>query len=386
MTNLMIELRQRHAEKIEAAQALSNQAEVDDRDFTEEEQAQYDGLLRDVEELNNRIGRLEKQSVLTETLQARQAPAHLQTPRGDNEQNAVWHYIRTGDGGGLREQRASNAVAMQVGTDAEGGYAVPTGHHDNIIARRDEDALAARLGIMPITGMGTTVNVPLDAEADGEFVVSAEEADHDLDSPALGTKAMTLVRYTKKIQLSWELLEDENSNLLAFLEDFVGRGMAKTHNNLLLTEVAANGTALNTFASATAIAVDELEPIVYNDNLDPYLDGNVAWVMRASVHGEILLLDDTSIRRYGSNQMGGPGPNLLGYPILYSAKAGATAASATSVYFGNWNYVGWRDAGMMNFLRDPYSYEAGIELRYQFRTVYGVLQAEAIGYGDHPSA
>jgi HK97 family phage major capsid protein len=199
----------------------------------------------------------------------------------------------------------------------------------------------------------------------------------------------TLVRYTKKIQLSWELMEDEDSKLMAFIENFIGRGLAKTHNNLLLTEVAANGTSLKTFASATAIAVDELEPVVYNDDLGDYLDeggSSVAWVMKRTVHGEIVLLDDANTRRYANNQMGGPGPELLNYPVLYSQKSGATAASTKSVYFGNWSYVGWRDAGMMNFLRDPYSYEAGIELRYQFRTVYGVLQAEAIGYGVHPSA
>ena len=384
--NMMIELRQRRATNIEDAEKMVIAAEVEDRDLTPDEQKVYDGLLTESESLRNRIARLEAGEKNKESLDNRTAPAVLKIKRGDTEERAIGHFIRTGDGGALREFRASNDTDMNIGTDADGGYSVPTGHYNQIIARRDEDAIAAKLGIMPIPGKGTTVNVPIDGEADGEFVSTAEGSDHDRDAPALDTKALTLVRYTKKIQLSWELLEDEDSNLMAFLSDFVGRGIAKTHNSLLLTEVAANGTSLNTFASATVIAVDELEPIVYNDALDPYLDGNVAWVMRASVHGEIALLDDANTRRYANNQQGGPGPNLLGYPILYSAKSGATAASAKSAYFGNWNYVGWRDAGMMNFLRDPYSYEAGIELRYQFRTVYGVLQAEAIGFGVHPSA
>jgi HK97 family phage major capsid protein len=167
--------------------------------------------------------------------------------------------------------------------------------------------------------------------------------------------------------------------------------MAKTHNSLLLTEAAANGTALKTFASATVIAVDELEPIVYNDALEAYLDdtGSVAWVMRRSVHGEIALLDDASTRRYANNQGGNEmGPSLLGFPIAYSVKSGATAASAKSVYFGNWNYVGFREAPGFSVIRDPYS-RAGygeLILHYMFRCDYGVLQAEAIGYGVHPSA
>lgn len=384
------ELRARRSEEIESAEALVNAAELEDRDLSEEEQSAYDEHIRQSDALESRAARIESISAETrDMLQQRTPPAVNQIGRGDTEERAYAHFIRTGDAGGIAEYRASNDTDMNVGTNADGGYAVPTGHYQGIVARRDESNLIARLGVMPIPGRGTTVNVPVDNEADGEFVSTAEGSDHDRDAPALDQKAMTLVRYTKKVQLSWELLEDEDSRLMAFLENFVGRGMAKTYNNLLLTEVAANGTALKTFASATVIAVDELEDVVFNDNLAHYLDdaGSVAWVMLPSVHGEIVKIDDANTRRYWANAVpDGANASLLNYPILYSNKSGATAASTASVYFGNWSYVGWRDAGMMNFLRDPYSYEAGIELRYQFRTDFAVLQAEAIGYGIHPSA
>jgi HK97 family phage major capsid protein len=254
--------------------------------------------------------------------------------------------------------------------------------------------LSAKLGVRMIPGTGTTVNVPLDNEADGEFVVTGEASGFDRDAPALSTVAMTLLKYTKKIELSYELLQDEDSRLMAFLADFVGRGMAKTHNDLLLTEVAANGTQFKEFASATVIAVNELETIPFNSALGNYLDeaGSVGWVMQRPVHGEIVLLDDANTRRYASNTMpdstGVFAPSLLGYPVHYSAKAGLTAANAKSVFFGNWNFVGKREAPGFTVLRDPYSKaENGqVVLHYYFRTVYDVLQAEAIGYGDHPTA
>jgi len=74
--------------------------------------------------------------------------------------------------------------------------------------------------------------------------------------------------------------------------------------------------------------------------------------------------------------------------VHYSAKAGLTAANAKSVFFGNWNFVGKREAPGFTVLRDPYSKAANgqVVLHYYFRTVYDVLQAEAIGYGDHPTA
>lgn len=385
------ELRARRADELDEARALIEAAEAEDRDLTEEEQAEYDERVQEAEKLNRRIERLEKLPAVDPEPATRKAPAYNKIPLGDNEERAFCHFLRTGDDGGLKEFRASNDTTMNITTDADGGYAVPTGHYQGIIARRDEMMLTNVLGVRNIPGKGTTVNVPVDNEDDGEFVSTAESNAYDRDAPALSSVALTLVKYTKKVDLTVELLEDEDSRIMEFLNDFIGRGMAKTHNSLLLTEAAANGTSLKTFASATVIAVDELEPIVYNDALEAYLDDSrsVAWVMRRSVHGEIALLDDANTKRYANNQGGNEaGPTLLGFPIKYSVKSGATAASAKSVYFGNWNYVGFREAPGFTMIRDPYTRAAYGEviLNYMFRCDYGVLIAEAIGYGVHPSA
>lgn len=394
--NIMLELRQRREELVTRMDELVTQAETEDRDFSEEEQTEYDEAGEAIEGIDGRIQRLQRleqvrQAPPAQESRAGRAPAVLNIPRGDTEERAWAHWIRTGDEGGIKELRASNDTTMNITTDADGGYAVPTGHYQGIIARRDESMLAQRLGVRTIPGKGTTVNVPVDNEDDGEFVSTAESNAYDRDAPALSVVTMTLAKYTKKVDLTVELLNDEDSRLLAFLNDFIGRGMAKTHNNLLLTEVGSNGTSLKTFASATAIAVDELEPIVYDNALTFYLDdmGSAQWVMQPAVYGEILLLDDSSWRRYANNVQGvSEGPNLLGFPVQWSAKAGATAASAKSVYFGNWNYVGYREAPGFTVIRDPYS-RAGygeVILHYMFRACYDVLIAEAIGYGVHPSA
>lgn len=295
------------------------------------------------------------------------------------------YFVKTGDEAAFK---ASNDTTMNITTSADGGYAVPTGHYNGIIARRDDSLLAKTLGVRDIPGRGTTVNVPIDNEADGEFVSTAESAAFDRDAPALNTKAMTLVMYTKKVDLTYQLLDDEDSRLLAFLQDFIGRGMAKTHNNLLLTEVASNGTALKTYASATAIAAGELEDIAGNQALSPYLDdqGAVAWVMRSSTFFDVMSITG-SARLYADFNNGTFERNLLGFPVQFSAKAAATAASAKDAYFGNWNFVGVRNAPEITFVRDPYTRAAYGEviLNYHFRTVYGVLQAEAVGYGVHPT-
>jgi HK97 family phage major capsid protein len=284
---------------------------------------------------------------------------------------------------------------MNIGTAADGGNAVPTGHYQKIVAKRDEFMLAPRLGVRNIPGKGLTVNVPLDNEADGEFIATNEAAGNDRDAPALATTAMTLVKYTKRVELSNELMNDEDSQLMAFLSDFVGRGMAKTHNALLNTVVAAGGTNLKTLAGDDVIAAGEPQDMVFNNDLANYLDdtNSVGWVMRASTHGMIAKLQGDpfiyQMTPQGSNGNGVPSRGtLLGYPVHYSAAVPAPAASAKSILFGNFNYVGVRNDPEFVVLRDPFSAASTGQLRlhYYFRTVYKVLQAEAVGFATQAAS
>ena len=310
------------------------------------------------------------------------------TKRGDDEMKALAYFIRTGDKGAMK---ASNDTDMNVGDAADGGNSVPTGHFQNIIARRDESMLARQLGVTLIPGKGTTVNVPLDGEADGEFVVKGEGTAFDRDAPAIGQAAMTLGKYTKKIELSVELLEDEDSRLLDFLANFVGRGMAKTHNDLLITEALANGTKTDDFAQ-TAIAAGDLEQMVFDDDLSAYLDdsGSVGWIMKPSTYASVISIASSNTRFYHANvgDTASPRPTVLGYPVFFSNKISAIGSGNKSVIFGNMSQIGYREAPGLTFLRDPYS-KAGngqVVLHYYFRTVYKVLQAEAVGYGQHATA
>ena len=310
------------------------------------------------------------------------------TKRGDDEMKALAYFIRTGDAGAMK---ASNDTDMNVGTAGDGGNAVPTGHFQNIIARRDESMLARQLGVTLIPGKGTTVNVPVDGEDDGEFVVKGEGTAFDRDAPNIGQAAMTLAKYTKKIELSVELLEDEDSRLLDFLANFVGRGMAKTHNDLLITEALANGTKTDDFAQ-TAIAAGDLEQMVFDDDLSAYLDdsGSVGWIMKPSTYASVISIASSNTRFYHANvgDTASPRPTVLGYPVFFSNKISAIGSGNKSVIFGNMSQIGYREAPGLTFLRDPYS-KAGngqVVLHYYFRTVYKVLQAEAVGYGQHATA
>lgn len=309
---------------------------------------------------------------------------NTKTSLGDSEVKAYAHYIRSGDDSGIRHMKASSNLPMVEGTPAQGGYVVPTGMYNQIVAKLREGALYTKIGVRQIPGKGLTVNVPIEGARDGAFVLTGEGATTDRDSPILGQAPMTLAKYTKRVELSWELMEDEDANLMSFLATWVGEGMAKTHNTLLVTEALANGTLGAPWTGgATPISADDIPELVYALP-SGYEDGSV-WIMKKSTEGIIRGKTGTNFQFVPTAPDGDAALSrreLWGFPLYNSEAVPASGASAKVALFGNFNYMGMRMAPDITFLRDPYSAAVTGQLRlhYYFRTVYKVLQAEAILY------
>ena len=366
-----------------------------------EAEATVISLKSDMDALLARLAALESTPV--RNVPAAGAPAVLKSGRGDTPTKAVAAWLRSGgnDFGGVKhamtgrseidlarlEVKASNATDMNITTPADGGYAVPTGHYGNIVARRDESMIPLRAGVLSIPGKGTTINVTIDSEADGEFVATNEAATYDLDSPALGTAAMSLVKYTKRIPLSDELMADEDVNLMAFVENWVGRGWARTHNKLFADEVFANGTAALTLDSATAIGAGEIPELVYKLAAE-YRQG-AGWVMQDAIvgnlrglQGNMFLFSQTPMASRSGNQ-----EYIDGYPVYPTQYAPAIGSTNKSLAFGNFSLVGVRMPSELKLIIDPYTLAGNGQVRYlySFRTVYKVLQPEAIMLATHPA-
>lgn len=394
--NIMMELRQARAAKVDEMKAMTTQAEVENRDFTADEQVKWDGIVTEINSLDKRMERMEslekaqEASPVATAVAKRSAPAFNRTRPGDTEERAIAHFVRTGDIGALSEFRAANNTIGNATTAADGGNAVPTGHYGRIIARLDEMALAPKIGVQTIPGEGLTVNVPVDDEADVEFAATSEQDDNyaqtfTRDMPAIGTVAMTLAKRSKKIALTDELLYGEDSGLLAFIENYVGRAMASDHNGLLLTALRAGGTAALTLDSATAIGATEIPELVYK-LAEEYEDGAV-WIMKRATEGAIRSLQGDSFL-YNPNPAGSDSGRreIWGFPVYNSTSASAVEASAKSLIFGNMGFVGARYGNGMNFLRDPYTTDGIVYLKYYYWVVFKVLQAEAVLYATHPTA
>lgn len=380
-----LEIRGQRAEVIAKAKELADRDEM-----SEEERAQIDELLAEADGMARDIERVERVALLEQEARApqgRKAPAQNKLPMGEKtEEDAFAHYLRTGDDGGLREWRAYNNTDMNIGTAADGGYAVPTGLYNRIVARRDETMLRATLGCTPIPGVGTTVRVAVDNEADVLFTAVTEANSIGQDAPALYYKDFTLAKYAKYLTFSWELLRDETANLMEFISDWIGRGVAATHNSLLITEALASGTAALTLDGAAAVAATEIPELV--GKLAPEYQPGAQWILNPTTVAYLQGLSGNAFYFAPMSQGYAGRPTLWGFPVNSSSYASAIAASAKSLLFGNFAFMGYRESTTLTVLRDPYT-GAGTgqtKLWFWFDVVYGVLQAEAIDYATHPTA
>ena len=413
------ELRSQREDLLKQAIALVDDAEDEKRDFSAAEQTKYDGFLAEAEALLKRAERAESMSGLESSLASGRAPAFNRLPLGDSEARALGAFFRTGDKGAVREmaftdQEGGKAIdgveitlprtgpggemravvdsTMNITTAADGGAAVPTGFAGAIAMRRNEVDLTPKLGCRNIPGKGTTVNYPYENAAPNVFATAAEQVDagtskFERDAAVLGTKGFTLVKKARRVELTEELLDDGDVVIMDFVADWIGRQIGLTRNTMLVTEVLASGTSLKTFASATAIAAGEPEAIVFNGDLGFYLDDASPgkWLMRNPTFGAIASITGNP-RLYAETPGGSFAHEILGYEVFLSTAVAATAASAKDVLFGNWFYVGFREDPALRLIRDPYSVDGLVILKYSFRAVYGVLQSAAIGFGVHPSA
>lgn len=335
----------------------------------------------ELKSIGERVKAIEDEPAEKVILNAKSATV-LQHGRGDSESQALKAWA-TGHGGDRFELKASNATDMNIGTAADGGNLTTTGFYNQIIMRRDETDLTVQLPLLRIPGTDNSVEIPTFDEDDGELVTTAEATAYDEDAPALGKKTSTLVWKTKVTKISNQLLQ--SSAIQGGVEDllarFIGMGVAKTRNEMLVTEVLANGTAGFTFAGAAAIAFGEPESILKNNNLSPYLDSDNAnaWLMSNNTLWTIRSIVGND-RQYYKNQ---DDDKLLGYKVVTSQKMPAVATGNKSVVFGNWQYMAYRESPELTLIRDQYTLAANGQIRIvaHFAAAFNVTQAEALVYG-----
>ena len=324
------------------------------------------------------------------------APAVVEGLGEKSYKSAFWDYVRTGEVSNIR--KASKA-ALQEGTPTEGGYLVPDDEYGSIIAKRDEESIISKLGLMRVTTNRDKYNFPTENASLAKFTLVAEEGAISAaeEEPTFAQVSVPVYKFTKLIKMSEELLEDDNSNLEAFLTNAIGRAVADTENYYALIGAGSTepqgafvgGTAGLSFDSASAIGAAEI-PELMGKLGSPYHNG-AAWVMDPATWFYLKgLSGNPFVFTSGVARLSGTvdGPTLEGYPVVLNSNVANIAASAKSLMFGNFNYMGFvTNRGLrIRRLNELYADTGQVGILATYRFGCAVLQAEAFQYATHPSA
>jgi len=326
------------------------------------------------------------------------APAVIDGLGEKSYKSAFWNYVRTGEESDIRKAVKLNVGPLNETTTTEGGYLVPDDEYGSIIAKRDEESIISRLGLMRVTTNRDKYNFPTESGSLSKFTKVAEEGPISAaeDEPIFGQVPVTIYKFTKLIKISEELLEDENSNLEAFLTNAIGRAVAETENYYALvgggtTEpqgAFVGGTAGLTLDDDTTIGVAEI-PELMGKLGSPYHNGAV-WVMNPATWFYLKGLTGSQfIFTSGVARLSGTvdGPTLEGYPVILNSNVAAIGATNKSLLFGNFNYMGFvTNRGLrIRRLNELYAGTGQVGILATYRFGCAVLQAEAFQYAIHPT-
>ena len=281
-------------------------------------------------------------------------------------------------------------AAYQEGTASEGGTLVPNDFYAGIIAKRDQASIARRAGARVFRTSRDVIDIPYEDTSVTNFTLTAEEAAYNEAEATFGNAQAIVYKYTKMNKISEELIEDDATNLDAFLTDAFGRawGLAENAATLVGTGssqpqgVFVGGTVGYTFADTNGITAAEIASLFWSLG-DAYHEG-ATWNMRGATMGYLQGLTGNPFS-FQMTPAANTWQNVFygNKPYFLSDSAAAIATTAKTIMIGNWNFYALVERHGIIIQRNPYLYQANGQIGIFAKVRMGgvVLQSEAFKWG-----
>ena len=422
----LADAREHRVALVKQMRAHNDKATAEKRDLTSEEDQEYRRMDDEQEKLGDEIKRHERLLNLETNLDVRdvnpdredreergdRADAYFDMAEGryvsgtDVEErikerptasrsyrNAFEGYLRCRGMAG--EMKPEQRAALNVGTDAEGGFTVPDEFlRELVIAERD-------FGIMRQESRIVTTG------EDGDFLVpkvatrstaawTAEAAAFTESEPTFGQVILKSYKAGAISKVSDEILHDSAFDILAFLALDLGEAVGLLANTAYVTGASGStttpegivkkATVGKTFASNAAITADEMIDL-YHSIVDAYRK-NAIWMVRDSTLAAIRKLKDTTNQYLWQPGLQAGAPDLLlGRPVRIDPDVPAIATVAESVVFGDVARGYWiRDVEGISIkvLNELYAANGQVGFRLHRRTDGDLVDTSAVKIGKHP--
>ncbi|MFA5091696.1 MAG: phage major capsid protein [Candidatus Paceibacterota bacterium] len=243
---------------------------------------------------------------------------------------------------------------LSSGTDNKGGYLVDSQLEAEVqhlvtqygIARREMTVVTLSKGDLKLNNLATDINVYWTDEA-------AAKTSSDV---TLGQVTLALKKISVIVPMTDELLEDEEFDIVGFLQERIAEGMAKKED-----QAFANGDGTSTYGSFTGFlqnagvnvvtmagstfsSIDADDLIDMQDATPQGALANAKYHLHRTILSYIRKLKDTTGQYVYQPASNGSPATLCGYPVVlweaFPAK-GDTAAATAFVAFGDLRKACW---------------------------------------------
>lgn len=399
------ELKQRRAALLTRLREIVESAETENRDLTSEETQEYQRTEQEFDSLSARIARLEAldsnpANPATQPTEGREVEENGEareiTPASDEYRGAFEALARArGRQDHLSEEQRA---ALQVGTDSEGGYAVPDEFLRRLIEAEREFSIMRELATTITTGESGELLIPgVDTRASAEW--TAEEAAFTESEDTFKQVKLGAFKVGALAKVSDELLHDSAFDILGFLARSLGEAVGLKEGKAFVDGASGSTTTpegivnkatvgfTGAVAATAVIATNDLFE-TYHSLLSPYRV-RADWLINDGTAKAIRLLKDTNNQYLWQPGLQADQPDvLLGRPVRIDPNVPAIGVSARSIVFGDVGgyYIRDVEGVTIKVLNELYAVNGQVGFRISRRTDGDLVDTAAVRVFKHGAA
>lgn len=373
----IMDLMEKRAKAWNAAKEFLDAHSENGGNVSAEDAAVYDRMEKEVTDLTKDIERLQRQDAIDKMLEEptskpitdrpAKTKSDVKTGRASDEyRKAFWDNIRHPGNPMLRD-------VLEVGTDGNGGYLVPTEFERTLVQALDENNVMRTIGCKIITTQNER-KIPV-ADGHTQAAWTAENGAYKESDPTFTQKSIDAYKLTDLIKVSDELLSDSFFDIEGYISEEFGRAFGEAEEDAFINGAIQSGqTVIDrptglfskanaggapqgvAAASATAITADELISLIYSLKA-PYRSRAKFLMNDATVAAIRKLKDSNGVYMWQPSLTAGEPDRLLGYPLFTSPKVPTMAAGARAVAFGDFScyWIADRAGRTMKRLNELYA-------------------------------
>ena len=276
------------------ADEMVNAAEKEVRSLTEEENTKFEGLTKEIEDLNTQISEEEVRRKEGETIEEKMEERQMETNAKELEIRGLEQYLRRQDGDEVR--------ALQMTT--QGGALMPENVEGSIILKMEESSpvFARARKFASVAG-----SLKIAKETSGTVAGFVGEGENVMEGAiSFDDVKLTQKRVGAAISLSNQLINDAAANVVDYSINLLSRRAAKAVEKSVLNGVGGeefNGIIAETEIAHVdvtgAVGVDQLLD-VYNA-IHPDFLGGATFIMQRKFFNQIAKLKDGNGHFYMQN-------------------------------------------------------------------------------------